>query len=313
MIKNIAVIGAGTMGRGIASYFAMHGCEVHLYDQSEVVRKNTLDEIEKNSQFMINHKLSQINQVSKILSKIKLFSNLELAVKNADYVIESILEDVKLKNELFIKLDSMCPEHTIFATNTSSLSLGEIISGLSDSRKSRALVSHWYNPSYLMPLVEVSYFGNTLESVSKEVFDFYVSIGKKPVKILKDVPGMLANRLLHALAREAFSLIENGVATAEDIDSALKFGPAFRAAATGMLEVADIGGLDIWLIAGDNIFPHLENSNKASDMLRQKVKDGMLGIKSGEGFYKYPSETKNTALQEFNKRLALQLAVSENY
>jgi len=313
VIKNITVIGAGTMGHGIAIAFAINGYSVSLYESSNEVRNNVLAKIKNVLSFKAEQKLISATDIPDILSKITLFDNLKEAAKLADYVIESIPEKIELKRSLFTELDSICPKHTIFATNTSSLLLSEMVLGLSEDRKARTLVSHWYNPSYLIPIVEVSYFGDTLAEISQKVYELYLEIGKKPVKVLKDVPGMIANRLLHALAREAYSLIENGVATVGDVDNALKFGPGFRAATTGMLEVSDLGGLDIWLAAGDNIYPHLENSTKSSDMLRQKVKEGKLGLKNGEGFFDYPQEERERTLLEFNKRLATQLFASKNY
>lgn len=152
---------------------------------------------------------------------------------------------MELKQNLFQQLDKLCPNHTILASNTSSLPLEKIIAKLSPERKRRAMVCHWYNPAHLMPIAELSFFGNTSEAIYQEVATLYQSIGKQTVKVLKDVPGLVANRIQQAVAREVFSLIENEVAAAEDIDKALKFGPAFRYATTGQLEIADFGGLDI--------------------------------------------------------------------
>ncbi len=142
---------------------------------------------------------------------------------------------------------------------------------LASERQDRCMVSHWYNPAYLIPIAELSKFGNMPEEVFQEVYDLYVACEKQPVRVLKDITGMVANRILHAQARECFYLAEIGAALPEDIDKALKYGPCFRNATTGMLEVADMGGLDVWLAAEDNMFPALCNADKACDAMRKLV------------------------------------------
>jgi len=136
---------------------------------------------------------------------------------------------------------------------------------------------------------------------------------KQPVKVLKDVPGLVANRIMQGVAREVFSLIEQGVAEPADIDKALKFGPAFRYATTGQLEVTDFGGLDIWCTVGDNLLKVMDNSQRANNLLRQKVSEGKLGLKSGEGFYKYAPEKAPEIRKHFMKKLIKQLKVSDYY
>ena len=144
---------------------------------------------------------------------------------------------------MFKQLDEYCKKGAIFASNTSSLKLNEMSQDISEDRKKRIMVCHWYNPAHLMPIAELSFFGNMPEEIYKEVEKLYYNSGKQTVKILKDVPGLVANRIQQAIAREVFSLIEMGVAEPEDIDKALKFGPAFRYATSGQLEIADIGRL----------------------------------------------------------------------
>lgn len=313
MIKHICVVGAGTMGHGIANVFAMAGCQVHLYEEFDTVRLRVLTQIQSELSFLAEEGYIQESQIEAALANITLFDNLDQAAANADFVVEAIPEVLALKKELFARLDAICPPHTIFASNTSSLPLGEMTADLSPERQARAMVCHWYNPAHLIPIVELSHFGNMEESVFQEVYALHVNAGKQPVTVLKDIPGLIANRMLHALAREVFHLIECGAATAEDIDKALKFGPGFRGATTGILETADMGGLDIWCAVEDNLFRALDNSAQASPLLRSKVSDGKLGIKSGEGFFSYSSETAAAASVDFNKRLLVQLKASKNY
>ena len=313
MIKNICVIGAGTMGHAIANVFAMKGYKVNIYEPFEKVRKSVLTQIKSELTFMVDEDYLPQEKIDETLKNITVYDDLQKAVENADYIIEAISEDIELKQEMFKKLDEYCKPEAIFASNTSSIPLHEMVKHLPFERKERTLVCHWYNPGHLIPLVELSCFGDTREEVFETVYELYENIGKKPVKIKKDVPGLIANRMLHALAREIFSLIEMQVASAEDIDKALKFGPGFRNATTGMLEVVDMGGMDIWCTVEDNLFKELSDAKKALPLLREKVQEGKLGFKTGEGFFRYPEEEKETIKNNFNKRLLIQLKASENY
>lgn len=313
MIQKIAVIGAGTMGHGIALVFARHGYPVSLYESFDQVRNAVLGQIRKELEFMVDEGAMEADEVEKTLANITLYGELEPAVQDADFVIEAIPERLELKKELFAQLDRLCPAHTVFASNTSSLPLKEMVEDLPDARKARAMVCHWYNPPHLIPIAELSCFGNMDEAVFQDVYDLHVSAGKRPVRVLKDIPGLIANRMLHAMAREVFHLLEIGAASAEDIDAALKFGPGFRAATTGILEAADMGGLDVWCACEDNLFRELDRSERACGALRDNVQQGKLGLKSGEGFFDYPEEERETVKNEFNKRLLTQLKASQAY
>lgn len=313
MIKNISVIGAGTMGHGIAEVFAMHNYKVCLYEMNTEIRENAKKVIEDELLFLLDNDFIKKDDVQKTLENIEIFSDLKEAVKDADYVIEAIPERIELKQELFKQLDEYCKEETIFASNTSSLKLYEMSRDISENRKKRIMVCHWYNPAHLMPIAELSFFGNMPEEIYKEVEELYSNSEKQTVKILKDVPGLVANRIQQAIAREVFSLIEMKVAEPEDIDKALKFGPAFRYATSGQLEIADIGGLDIWCTVGDNLLSVMDNRKEANPLLRKKVLENKLGMKSGEGFFKYPKEKINDIKNKFNKKLIIQLKTSKSY
>ena len=313
MIKNIAVLGGGTMGHGVAETFAMHGFTVNLYSRSEKTRIKAKESIKLELEFAAENGLIDASQIDEIINNIYFTGDLREAVENADYVIECTSEVLELKQNLFKEVDEYCKKETIFATNTSSLALNEIIKVLPEERQKKCMVNHWYNPAHLMPIAELSYFGNTDEETYKEVEELYIKAGKRTVKVLKDVPGLVANRIQQAVAREVFSLIEMKVAEPNDIDKALKFGPAFRYATTGQLEVADMGGLDIWCTVGDNLLSVMDNRKEANPILREKVAEGKLGLKSGEGFFNYPPEKATEMKNEFNKRLIIQLKTSKNY
>lgn len=313
MLKNITVLGAGTMGHGIAETFAMNGFSVNLYETDEN-RRNTVKEIMREElQFLADNGMIENEDIDKALGNITLYADLKEAVMDADYVIEAVPEIIELKQKIFKELDGYCKEETIFASNTSSLSLKDMMEVVSEDRKKRMMVCHWYNPPHIMPLVELSYFGNMPEEIFVEAEELYKNIGKQTIRVLKDIPGLIANRIQQGVAREAFSLIELGAASPADIDKALKFGPAFRYATAGQLEIADMGGLDIWCIVGDNLLSVMDNTKEANPILRKKVEEGKLGLKSGEGFFEYPAEKATELKNEFNRRLIIQLKTSKNY
>ena len=313
MIKKIAVLGAGTMGHGIAEVFAMNGYGVSLYEPYEPMRQSCMDAIREELEFLAENQVIKTEEVCESLDRITLFADLEPAVKEADYVIEATREDLELKQALFADLEKYTRPEAILASNTSSLALNKMIEKVSDEKKGKCMVCHWYNPAHLMPLVELSFFGNMDEETFKEVESLYDRAGKQTCRVLKDVPGMVANRIQQGVAREAFSLIEQGVASAEDIDKALKFGPAFRYATTGQLEVADMGGLDIWCTVGDNLLADMDNRKEANPVLRAKVEEGKLGMKNGVGFFEYPEDKVQEVKNAFNKKLIIQLKASKNY
>ena len=307
MIKKIGVIGAGTMGHGIAESFAMFGYNVNLYDTNAIQLEKALNEIKAEQQLLVEEAFISAEKAAATLENISIHTDLQTAVKDRDYVIEAAPENMELKQNLFKQLDGFCPSNTILASNTSSLSLEPMMALVSEARKQRMMVCHWYNPGHLMPLAELSFFGNMPADIYQQVAELYASINKQTVKVLKDVPGLVANRIQQGVAREAFSIIEQGIADPIDVDKALKFGPAFRYATTGQLEVADFGGLDIWCIVGDKLLPAMDNSTQANNLLRQKVAEGKLGIKSGEGFFRYEAEQLPAIRKRFAQKLIHQL------
>ncbi len=313
MIKNISVIGAGTMGHSIAENFAIFGYKVSLFDTNESYLATLKDVMYKELELLEAEDLLNGESIPDILDRIRLFSDLEDCAKTADYVIEAIPERVDLKQDLFQKLDKICKSETIFASNTSSLTLGDMMATVSEERKSKMMICHWYNPALLMPIAELSFFGNMPEEVYAEVNTLYTSIGKQVVKVLKEVPGLVANRIQQGVAREVFSLIQMGVASPEDIDKALIFGPGFRYATTGQLEIADFGGLDIWCVVGDNLLKEMDNSREANPILREKVQNKELGFKSGKGFFTYDETNADEVKANYSKRLMHQLKACKYY
>ena len=313
MINKIAILGSGTMGHSIAEDFAMHGYQVNLYDIEQKQLTKALSDIHEDLNLLVEEELISLHVIQEAIDRITPYTDLIQAVSDRDYVIEATPEVLDLKQQLFKQLDEYCPDYTILASNTSSLSLSSVMQLVSEQRKQRVMVNHWYNPGNLMPLVELSFFGNTPDQIYAEVEQLYKTLKKQTVRVLKDVPGLIANRIQQGVAREVFSIIEQGIAAPEDVDKALKFGPAFRYATTGQLEVADFGGLDVWCVVGDNLLKEMDNSQCANPILRQKVAEGKLGVKSGEGFYHYSAEDLYEIRRRFKKRLIHQLKASEHY
>jgi 3-hydroxybutyryl-CoA dehydrogenase len=311
MIQKIAVLGAGTMGMGVAETFAMYGYPVNLWTSKTPAAIR--DRVQQDLSILVEEAVISDQQLQGAIASIQVFADQRSAVSDRDYVIENVPEDLALKQELFKNLDEWCPEHTVLASNTTSLPLTKMMSLVRGKRQQRMMVNHWFNPPAIMPIAELSFFGNMPEPVYDEVAALYKSIRKQTVKVLKDVPGMIAARLQQGVAREAFSLIEQGIGAPEDVDKALKFGPAFRYATTGQLEIADMGGIDIWCIASDNLLKVIDNSQCANPLLRQKYQEGKLGMKTGEGFYKYKPEDVPKIRKQFMKRLIHQLKASEYY
>lgn len=287
--KKVAVLGAGVMGTGIAQTFAMKGHEVkiiYVYDDKE--RAKPLETMKEGLQVLANHAVIEERAIPEIISKVSFTESLEEAAEFADIIFECIVENLAVKQDYFAKLDQMCPESTILATNTSAISVTEIAE--KSVHKERIIGTHFWKPAYLMPLVEVIKTEYISEKVVASTYALLEEAGKCPVIVQKDVPGFLANRMQHALFREAISIVENGIATPEDVDKAIKNGFGMRLGVMAPMEVIDSGGIDLTYSIHEYLFPHIENRVKPSTLLKEKLDEGKLGFKTGEGFMKWSQE-----------------------
>ncbi len=281
--KKIAVIGSGMMGTGCAMVFAKAGYSVTLQD----VVPEALDRVKSNMRndlvFLAERGLGKSEDVDGCLERVSTSLSMEEAVADADYVLEAALEDMALKQKIFQDLDRMTRPDTILATNTSVMSPTEIAS--KSERRERILGTHWWNPPFLIPLVEVVQTEETAPWVVSATMELHRAIGKHPVHAKKDVPGFIANRLQHALWREAISIVERGIADAATVDESIKYGPGLRLPVLAPLENADMVGLDLVLSIHEYVLKHLEDSHEPSPLLKEKVESGELGFKSGgKGF-----------------------------
>jgi len=287
--KKIAVLGAGVMGTGIGQTFAMKGHEVMMiYVYDDITRGNPVDRMRENLKVLCDNDVLKEEDIPEILARVKCTESIEEAAEFADVFFECIVENLSVKQDYFKRLDEMCPETTILATNTSAISVTEIAE--KSVHKDRIIGTHFWKPAYLMPLVEVIKTKYVSEKTVETIYALLEDAGKSPVIVQKDVPGFLANRMQHALFREAISIVENGIATPEDVDKAIKNGFGMRLGVMAPFEVIDSGGTDLTYSIHKYLFPHIENSTEPSKLLKEKLDEGKLGFKSGEGFMKWTPE-----------------------
>ncbi|MBV7270192.1 3-hydroxyacyl-CoA dehydrogenase family protein [Winogradskyella luteola] len=286
-MKNIAVIGAGTMGNGIAHTFAQSGFKVQLIDISEASLKRGMDTIAKNLDRMVaKEKITEADK-SETLGNIETFTDTESGVKNANLVVEAATENIDLKLKIFKQLDEACGENTILATNTSSISITQIAAVT--SRPEKVIGMHFMNPVPIMKLVEIIRGYNTSDDVTTTIMDLSKKLGKVPTEV-NDYPGFVANRILMPMLNESIETLYNGVAGVEEIDTVMKLGMAHP---MGPLQLADFIGLDVCLSILNVMYDGFKNPKYAPcPLLVNMVRAGKLGIKSGEGFYDYSESRK---------------------
>ena len=286
-MKNVAVIGAGTMGNGIAHTFAQSGFNVQLIDISEASLKRGMDTIAKNLDRMVaKEKISEADK-AETLGNITTFTSIPEGVKQAELVVEAATENLDLKLKIFKQLDEACPEKTILASNTSSISITQIAAVT--SRPEKVIGMHFMNPVPIMKLVEIIRGYNTSDEVTNTIMELSKQLRKTPTEV-NDYPGFVANRILMPMLNEAIETLYNGVAGVEEIDTVMKLGMAHP---MGPLQLADFIGLDICLSILNVMYDGFKNPKYAPcPLLVNMVQAGKLGVKSGEGFYDYSESRK---------------------
>ncbi|MGB9045168.1 MAG: 3-hydroxyacyl-CoA dehydrogenase family protein [Pseudolabrys sp.] len=294
----IAVIGAGLMGHGIAQVFALAGHDVTIYDSIAASLDSAKTRILAN--------LKDLGDDQNAVERVAPIADLATAVRDADYVVEAVLEDLPLKQKLFAEIEKHVGPDTILASNTSVIPITRIMEDL--KRRERALGTHWWNPPFLVPLVEVIETRWTSPEAVDFAMNLHAAAGKKPAHVKKDVPGFIGNRLQHALWRESIALVEQGICDAETVDNVIKAAFGRRLAVLGPLENADMVGTDLTLAIHKTVLPDIDNRPCPSPYLEKLVKDGKLGFKSGEGFRKWRPEQqaalRSKVLQHLKKARA---------
>lgn len=301
MIERIGVVGAGLMGHGIVQIFAAHGHPVSLCDVSADALDKARHEIEGICDLL--------GQDRAIVDSVTFSTNLQESVAQADVVIEAVSEKLPLKQEIFRALDTYCGPNTLLASNTSVIPITAIAGPVRD--KGRVLGTHFWNPPYLVPLVEVIETEATQSNASDQMIALLASVGQEPVRVRKDVPGFIGNRLQHALKREAIALVANGVCDAETVDRVIKRGFGARLGVLGTLEQSDLVGLNLTLDIHRNVMFDLDVTQGPHPYLEKLVADGNLGMKTGKGFYEWTDEKAQAVRQRLKTFLLQQFRHSE--
>ncbi len=294
-IENIAVIGAGLMGHGIAQEFACAGYRIHLHDLTKEKLNNALVQISKNLTLLAENSVIEKTSIPEAMQHIQTTTELTEAAETADFVVEAVSENLPLKQQIFERLDSLCQPHTILASNTTALMPSQI--GANTKRADKILNTHYFNPPYLIPLVELIRSPDTSDKTVSVTFDLLTAIGKTPALIEKEALGFVGPRLQAALIREAFAIVERGIASAETVDLVVRNSFGRRLSVAGPFEVFELAGWDLVLDAFEELYKDLNSAPDINPLLREMVESDKLGVKSGEGFYEW-SEERQQALRD---------------
>ena len=285
------------MGHGIAIEFALAGYDVRLHSRSE-------ESLER-ARGMMRDSLGRLRDFGRVSDQraeavpglVRMSTDLAEVVGDTDLVIESIYEDIDVKTELFGRLDELCPDRTILASNTSSFLPSRLAAAT--TRPDKVINAHFLNPPFFVPLVEVVPTEETSEETTSAVMELLTSLGKQPILVEREVPGFVASRLQMAVLREALWLVENNVASAEDVDRAISAGLGRRWATAGVLHVLEVAGWNLISRVAADVFPHLSNADDPA-LLREMVERGDSGVKAGKGFYDWTPEKA----EELRRRIA---------
>ena len=300
-ITNIAMIGAGVMGSGIAQTFAQAGYAVRLQARREETLRAARDRIAGNQAAMIRAGLLSTGNARDALARIQTTTKLEEAVHGCHFVSESVPEDLVLKREVFAALDRHAPQDALLSTDTSGLSISAIASAT--QRPEQVVGFHWMNPPHLMPAVEVVRGQRTADAAVTLTCDLARRVGRVPIRVEKDVPGFLWNRLQLALVREAIHVVEQGIATPEAVDLAMTVGLGMRWSAVGPFRLMDLGGLGTFHAVASYLYRELSQVEEPQQTLAAKVAAGEAGIRAGRGFYAYPPGSADAAIAARDTKL----------
>jgi len=293
------VVGAGTMGADVATVLARGGCRVTVSDPNPAQRQAMAQRVRQGLQPLgLAQRAERVQAVASLQ---------EVDWHDVVLVIECIPERLDLKQALFAELVQRAPAHAVLTSNSSSFPISAIAAGLPTAE--RMLGLHFFMPAHLVPLVEVVHGPATDEAQASRLCEFMRGCGSVPVRVRKDKPGFLANRLQHALAREAFAMIDEGVATPEDVDAAVRFGFGFRYLAAGPVLQRDHAGLDVHCAAAATMYPSLAANTEPAQVLREQVAAGRLGMKTGAGFFEWPEERRLAERQRYDSLLQQGLAL----
>lgn len=301
-IKNVIIAGAGIMGSSIAQVFAVHGVDVQLYYNRDHQYVKSSELIRLNQETMVRKEEITQAESDVIMSHIS-YTNDENSFDNADFVLETIREDMQIKHDFWKMVCAHVADDVILTSNTSGLSITKIAEAI--TLPERFCGFHWVNPPHLVPLVEIISGDATNPEILQATKELAIKIGKKPVIVKKDAPGFILNRIQFSVLREAMHIVESGIGSLEDVDAVLNYGLGMRYAALGPFQIADLGGLDTFYAISSYLFEDLSDAKKPHKMLCDIVENGDYGVKNCKGFYDYSggkdSETIKKRDEDFIK------------
>jgi 3-hydroxybutyryl-CoA dehydrogenase len=282
-IHRITVVGAGLMGHGIALELAAHGFTVQLHDRDQAQLERARDNIAIGLTRLVEIERITMDDAAAAPARITMGGDLRAAVTTTDLVIEAVSEDLEVKRSLFRDLDTWAPPRAILASNTSTF-MPSLLAAATD-RPQQVIVTHYFNPPYLLPLVELVRGDQTSDQTVETLRALYQGMGKSPALVQKEAPGFVGNRLQMALLREALAIVDAGIASPRDVDTIIRTSFGRRLAVAGVFEVFEAAGWDLTLTVAEQLFPAIDRSPEPPASLCQKVARGELGLKSGQGFY----------------------------
>ena len=297
-IKKIGIAGAGTMGSGIAQIFARKGYEVVVTDIKEEFLENSKKLVSIFNSSLIEEGLMEEGEVENIVNNIK-YSIDKKIFSDCDVIIEAIIEKMEIKQDFWKEVEEIAKPDAIFATNTSGLSINGISEKVENKR--RFIGMHFWNPPHIIPLVELIRGNETSEETVNLSLELIKKIDKEPVVVKKDAPGFIGNRLQLAVFREALNIVESGIASIEDVDKAMKYGPGFRYPIIGPLETADLGGLDTFYYISSYLFNDLSDTKEPQEILKDLMDKKELGVKSKKGLYDYSNGRDEQVIKRRDK------------
>jgi 3-hydroxybutyryl-CoA dehydrogenase len=304
-IKKLAVVGVGLMGHGIAQSYAQYGYPVTITDADKQARAGVKNRMKANLETLAAGGIFPRSEVTAILDRVTVVDTPDKAVRDAHFVTEAIFEDLEAKKVVFRDMEKSCSPETILASNTSSFPMTEISSLM--QRPERAIVTHWSNPPYFVPLVEVVPGKKTSEDTTRTAYHLLLRVKKVPVRLKKEIIGFILNRVQVAMNREVYYLVEQGVVSPEDMDKAMMTSLGFRLPFQGPLQVRDLAGLAVTLKVDEILLPEISSSTKPSKLLQVMVARGEGGAKTGKGFFEYTPETLAKVIRERDRHFIMLL------
>lgn len=299
-INHIVIAGAGTMGYSMAQIFARYGFQVTLYDVHAHALANAQKRIAENQRTLVEEKEITAQMAEQVISGLS-YTTDKHCFQTCDLVIESIIENLEIKRQFYLEISALVKPETILATNTSGLSINALQEVVLNPE--RFIGMHWFNPSHLILLIEIIKGDKTTDKTAKAIEALSLTIGKKPVIVMQDVPGFVANRIQFAVLREALDLVKRGIVSKEGIDDVMKYGLGFRYACLGPLEVADFGGLDTFYHISEYLMQDLCADKGVPELLSECYQAGHLGVKTKQGFYDYQNGRDLQATADRDEKL----------